>query len=57
MIIAYYIWDTTESSDNSQAVYHVEILDTKDEPDPLPEGVVDIHHGDGGDIQVADRNI
>lgn len=41
VIIAYYIWDTTETSDNSQAVYHVEILDTKDEPDPLPDGVVD----------------
>ncbi len=39
VIIAYYIWDTTETSDNSQAVYHVEILDTKDTPDPLPDGV------------------
>ena len=57
VIIAYYVWDIEESSDNSQAVYHVEILDTKDTPDPLPDGVVDIHHGDGGDIQVADRNI
>ena len=57
VIIAYYIWDTTETSDNSQAVYHVEILDTKDTPDPLPDGVVDIHHGDGGCIPVAGEDI
>lgn len=57
MIISYYIWDTTESSDNSQAVYHVEILDTKDTPDPLPEGVVDIHHGDGLYIPLEGEDI
>jgi len=57
VIISYYIWDTTESSDNSQAVYHVEILDTKDTPDPLPEGVVDIHHGDGLYIPLEGEDI
>lgn len=37
VVIAYYVWDLEGSN---QALYRVEILDTKDKPDPLPEGVV-----------------
>lgn len=51
VVIAYYVWDL-EGSD--QALYRVEILDTKDKPDPLPDGVEDIYHGDGGSIPVED---
>lgn len=47
VVIAYYVWDLEGSN---QALYRVEILDTKDKPDPLPEGVVI----DAMDIPVAE---
>ncbi len=37
VVIAYYLWDLEGSN---QALYRIEILDTKDKPDPLPEDVV-----------------